>query len=190
MAHLASAYDAVMGMHGVLCRVSDRQLARIRADDRRAGWLVTGRGPVRSKPWRRLELGKSWDALDKGLAAGTRTGPLADVIGGLGGASLGPSLSFGRPRYLTPAQVAACADALSRFPEQTLRDRYARGDMRGAHGDWGPRAMDHEARGYLADMDRQTDREELEALVGLAHAVTRFYAKASRRADGMLVAVL
>jgi len=140
-------------MYGVLCRVSERQLARIHEDERRAGWLLTTRGPLRSKPWRRLDLAKKWDALDKGLTAGVTTGPLANVVHGVDGIKVGPSLSFGRPRYLTPAQVAECAEALGRFPEQNLRVRYFAGKMRGAHGDWGPHLMDENARGYLADMD-------------------------------------
>jgi len=179
-----------MGMYGILCRVSARQLARIREDERRAGWLLTTRGPVRSKPWRRLELDKAWDALDKGLAVGATTGPLANVVHGVDGIKLGPSLSFGRPRYLTPAQVVECADALARFPEQTFRDRYLAGKMRGAHGDWGPHLMDEAARGYVADMDRQRDLGELAELLSLAHDVARFYAKARRRGDGMLMAVV
>lgn len=178
-----------MGMCGVLCRLSERQVARIREDERRAGWLLTTRGPVRSKPWRRLELDKAWDALDKGLAMGA-AGPLANVVHGVDGIKMGPSLSFGRPRYLTPAQVAECASALASFPVKTLRDRYRAGKMRGAHGDWGPHLMDEAARGYVADMDRERDREELDGLVSLAHEVARFYAKARRRGDGMLMTVL
>jgi hypothetical protein len=125
-----------MGMYGVLCRVSERQLARIREDERRAGWLLTTSGPLRSKPWRLLDLDKAWDALDKGLTAVVTTGPLANVVHGVDGIKVGPPLSFGRPRYLSPAQVAECAEARGRVPEQTLRDRYFAGKMRGAHGDW------------------------------------------------------
>jgi hypothetical protein len=50
--------------------------------------------------------------------------------------------------------------------------------------------MDENARGYVADMDRQRDREEVDALVSLAHEVARFYDKARRRGDGMLMSVL
>src|SRR5436190_23831569 len=112
-----------MGMYGVLCRVSNAQLARIEADPERAGSLLTGRGRVRSKPWRLFELDKTWDAIDRGIRdkAG---GPLSDVVHGGSGKKLGPSLSFGRPRYLAPERVAACAASLAAFADETFRERY------------------------------------------------------------------
>jgi hypothetical protein len=176
-----------MGMYGVLCRVSERQLARIRDDERRAGWLLTNRGPVRSKPWRRLELDKTWDALHRGLGEGAG---LANVIHGSDGMKLGPELGFGRPRYLTPAQVAECAAALTRFPEKKLRDRYLAGTVRGAHGNWGPHLMDETATDALAEMHRDSDSYELDILIRRAHELAHFYKKARARSDGMLMTIL
>jgi hypothetical protein len=56
-----------MGMYGTLCRISDRQLARITASPQRVASLLSRGGPVQSKPWRILRLEKAWDILDKGL---------------------------------------------------------------------------------------------------------------------------
>ena len=67
-----------MGRYGTLCRISDRQLARITAAPDRAASLrplLSRAGPVRSKPRRILRLDKAWDALDKGLTLERKGGP-------------------------------------------------------------------------------------------------------------------
>jgi hypothetical protein len=90
---------------------------------------LPGRGPVQSKPWRILRLEKAWDVLDKGLNGGAQDGPLADAIHGVHGEKIGPSLSYGRARYLTPQQVRATAIALRAFPEATFRQRWRSGAL-------------------------------------------------------------
>jgi hypothetical protein len=163
-----------MGMYCVLCRISAAQLGRIQADQGRVKSLLTGLGNVKSKPWRRLELGKAWDAIDKGLRGNSTDGPLANVVHGLSGRKIGPMMGYGRARYLSPTQVAAAAAALRTFSE-----RWISGTTLGAYvfGDLAPVSSD--------DGNPTTIDELLRAL----RTLVRFYARAVRKGDGMIMAI-
>jgi hypothetical protein len=185
-----------MGMYGTLCRISERQLARITAAPERAASLLSRDGPVRSKPWRILRLDKAWDVLDKGLNLGSKEGPLADAIHGVHGAKIGPSLSYGRARHLTPAQVRATAIALRAFPESTFRQRWRSGALRDAYvfgALSGPEPAAASATPYddlLADLAIPGEEgDPLEEILEQLRALVRFYGRAEKRGDGMIMAV-
>jgi uncharacterized protein DUF1877 len=186
-----------MGMYGTLCRISDRQLARITASPDRVASLLSRDGPVRSKPWRILRLDKAWDVLDKGLNSGSDDGPLADAIHGVHGVKIGPSLSYGRARYLTPLQVRATADALLAFPEDTFRQRWMSGALSGAYvfgamsGAQAPAQSTTPYDDLLADLVLPGEEQDpLEEILALLRALVRFYGRAARRGDGMIMAVM
>ncbi len=186
-----------MGMYGTLCRISERQLARITASPERAASLLSLSGPVQSKPWRILHLEKAWDILDKGLNLGSKEGPLADAIHGVHGEKIGPSLSYGRARYLTPAQVAATAMALRAFPEATFRQRWRSGALRDAYvfgAMSGPEAAAASATRYgdlLAHLALPVEEEDdpQEEILDELRELVRFYGRAEKRGDGMIMAV-
>jgi len=186
-----------MGMYGTLCRISERQLARITASPGRVASLLSRSGPVRSKPWRVLRLEKAWDVLDHGLNGGSSDGPLADAIHGVHGEKIGPRLSYGRARYLTPAQVRATAIALRAFPEATFRRRWQSGALRGAYvyGSMaGARAPAESTTPYddlLAELALPgLEEDPLEEILALLRALVRFYGRAERRGDGMIMAIM
>ena len=186
-----------MGMYGTLCRISARQLARITTSPERVASLLSHYGPVRSKPWRILRLEKAWDVLDKGLTGGSPDGPLADAIHGIHGTKIGPSLSYGRARYLTPDQVRATAIALRAFPEATFRQRWHSGALAGAYvfgamsGAQTPAQSTTPYDDLLAELVLPGDQEDpLEEILAQLRALVRFYGRAERRGDGMIMAVM
>ena len=186
-----------MGMYGTLCRISERQLARITASPERVASLLSHDGPVRSKPWRILRLEKAWDVLDKGINVGSPDGPLLDAIHGAHGVKIGPSLSYGRARYLTPLQVRATAIALRAFPEATFSERWRSGALASAYvfgPTTGPQTPAQGATPYddlLAELAMPGDEEDpLEEVLEQLRALVRFYGRAERRGDGMIMAVM
>ena len=186
-----------MGMYGTLCRISDRQLARISASPERVASLLSRDGPVRSKPWRVLRLEKAWDVLDKGLNLGSPNGPLQDAIHGAHGVKIGPSLGYGRARYLTPLQVHATAVALQAFPEATFRERWRSGALAGAYvfgpmtGTQTPAQSATPYDDLLAELALPGEEEDpLEEVLQQLRALVRFYGRAEKRGDGMIMAVM
>jgi hypothetical protein len=186
-----------MGMYGTLCRISDRQLERIQASPGRVASLLSRHGPVQSKPWRILRLEKAWDVLDQGLNGGSKDGPLADAIHGVHGEKIGPSLSYGRARYLTPSQVRATALALRAFPEATFRQRWYSGALGGAYvfgagaGAQTPAQSTTPYDDLLAQLTLPGDAADpFDEILALLRDLVRFYRRAERRGDGMIMAMM
>lgn len=186
-----------MGMYGTLCRISERQLARITISPERVASLLSRDGTVRSKPWRILRIEKAWDVLDQGLNLGSTSAPLQDAIHGANGVKIGPSLSYGRARYLTPLQVRTTAMALRAFPEATFRERWQSGALGGAYvfgtltSPMTPAQRANPYHDLLAEIAIPHDAQEpLEEVLEQLRALVRFYRRAERRCDGMIMAVM
>lgn len=146
-----------MGMYGVLCSLSEKRRTLLEDD---TSLVLEALHERRSVPGL-LGLDKSWDALDKILAAGVKEKNAArDAVRAHGGEEFGQSLGFDVPRILEAEQVKAVAKALAELPEDFVKEHYDTLKSLEVHGEFG-----HRRPGALNDY-----AEELEAL-GLAEEV-------------------
>lgn len=138
--------------------------------------MRTSMAGVKEKPApegvrRRIELGKAWHGLHF-LMCGTEAGaapPLGDAV--LGGSDVGPDHGYGPVRYLTPAEVAAVADAMAQLDNGTIRSR------------WNPTAMG-DARVYPGLWDQD---DALPWLLDSFQELQEFYSLAASRGSAMLL---
>lgn len=120
----------------------------------------------------RLDLGRSWHALNylvTGALWGGK-GAIGDAI--LGGRSIGPDLGCGPARYLTAVQVWSTALALEKVSVTLLRERFER--------------MSHEA---IYSFDGFEGEETFHSLVAKVEELTRFYRRAADAGQAMLLRI-
>jgi len=120
-----------MGMTANLVRVSKEKLAEMQADPSLVGALVMDVIQGRVDAASRLDLYKSWNALDVLLNDG-ECGAEADAV--MGGTAIGEDLGFGPARMLDDHEVTKVSDALAnitrsdfekRFDVEKMQDIYA-----------------------------------------------------------------
>ncbi len=159
-----------MEMYGVLCTLSDKRLRQIEQTPALVSELVGARddGDVPGL----LDLGRKWDALDVILSDRGRDPVLGDAILARTGRTIGPDLSFGRARVLTPARVAEISVAVTKLPRDHVRQRYAKLVDMTVHGDYGK------------------DDEHADELARGLGQVVALYARAAQAGHGMLAAVV
>jgi hypothetical protein len=120
-----------------------------------------------------LEVDKAWLPIHY-LLCGTmdeQSGPLGNVV--LGGSPIGPDLSYGPARYLTPSQVQEAAQALAAIPVNDLMDRFDKKKM-----------IEAGALSAYSDADENEDR----AYIAFHYAaLQRFFQDAANTGDAILL---
>ena len=179
-----------MGMYGVLCSLSEKRRTLLEDD---TSLVLEALHERRSVPGL-LSLDKSWDALDKLLAHGTKKKNAArDAILAHSGSEFGQSLGFEIPRLLEAKQVKAVAKALVGLPEDFIKENYSALEELNVHGEFGRRRA-----GALNDYQEELDAlgladeipEDLIYLRDVLVRVVKFYVGAAERKEAVIALVV
>jgi hypothetical protein len=135
-----------------------------------------------------LDLGRTWDALDRILAKAksTKDGLLADAILARSGAKTKARAGFGNARILEPDRVVQIASALDGLDDlmSLVEDRYE--ELAGAHGGWGEHRIAKGDSKWLRDKAKQARVAEVKTLVEMLDAVISLYGDAATAKQSML----
>ena len=132
----------------------------------------------------RLELGSTWDVLEKLL---TFEAPhLADAVHGKKGKKWGPSSGFGKGRLLSPKLVQSLAAALRALDLDRVMSHYAKLDAESVHGRFGPKpGAPSEYDDVLEAFEDLEEREEKAFLLSKLEELVDFYRHAALREDAV-----
>lgn len=126
---------------------------------------------------RALDIDKAWHGIHFLLTGQQSGGEPPHCLPVLGGAELGPDLGYGPARYLQPAQVKQASDLLASTPVEALHSRYQ------------PQALE-DADIYPTSIWQDEGEEAFEYLAHWYELLRTFYAQASARGAGMLLAII
>lgn len=160
-------------MTGCYRRVTTAELEVLRGEPLALGAFLFPPGDVAPPVDRHLSIGSDWQAIHFLLTGDPWAGgpPFANAV--LGGEALGDEdLGYGPARFLTPAEVAAVAEALQTVSVEELLERFDPGSLNAAEvypGGW-----DDGAEG----------RQALAAHYG---DVRDLFANAAAHGDGMIL---
>ena len=173
-----------MGMDLVLCAMSSKRRAMLDEDPSLLRELLSARheGKVPGL----LDLGKTWDALDRILAPKQKDELLADAILARTGLKTKARAGIGSARILEPprvTEIAARLDALEDLVSM-VEDRYD--SLTGAHGGWGEHKPAKGDSKWLKEKAKSARADEIKQLVDMLDAVITLYGEAAKAEQSML----
>lgn len=136
-----------------------------------------------------MDLGKTWDALDRLVTGGRTEGPLADAVLGRGGRPFGKRGAIGRPRLLDAKRVGEVSAALEELPADVVRQRYRSLAGKNVHAGYGQEVPAADDTAYLKKKVQETTEREIGELEGVLTTLRETYAKAAKSGHAMLVSV-
>jgi hypothetical protein len=176
-----------MGMHVILCALSPARQTMLEEEPDLLDEVLSSRGEVAIPGL--LDLGKTWDALDRLVTGGKAEGPLADAVLGRGGRPFGKRGAIGRPRLLDAKRVGEVSAALAALPADVVRQRYKSLAGKNVHGDYGQEVAEPDDPPYLKQKVKETQDREVKELDGVLKTLRDTYAKAAKSGHAMLVSV-
>lgn len=173
-----------MAMDLVLCAMSAKRRGMLDEDPSLLRELLSARheGKVPGL----LDLGKTWDALDRILAPKQKDAVLADAILARSGLKTKARAGVGNARILEPPRVieiAAKLDALEDLVSM-VEDRYD--SLAGAHGGWGEHKPAKGDTKWLKEKATAARTDEIKQLVDMLDAVITLYGEAAKAEQSML----
>lgn len=173
-----------MGMNLVLCALSSKRRAMLEEDPALLRELLSAR--TEGKVPGLLDLGKTWDALDRIVSKKGKDALMADAILARSGLKTKARAGFGNARILEPPRVVEIAAALDQLEDlrSLVEDRY--GDLAGAHGGWGEHSAAKGDSKWLREKSKEARVTEVKTLVEMLDAVITLYAEAAKAEQAML----
>lgn len=176
-----------MGMHVILCALSPARQAMLEEEPDLLDEVLSSRREVAIPGL--VDLGKTWDALDRLVTGGKAEGPLADAVLGRGGRPFGKRGAIGRPRLLDAKRVSEVSAALEALPADAVRQRYGSLAGKQVHGDYGKEVAEPDDPAYLKQKVKETHDREIVELEAVLTTLRETYAKAAKSGHAMLVSV-
>jgi hypothetical protein len=174
-------------MHVVLCALSPARQAMLEEEPELLDEILSSRREVAIPGL--IDLGKTWDALDRLVTGGRPEGPLADAVLGRGGRPFGKGGAIGRPRLLDAKRVVAVHAALAELPADVVRQRYGSLAGKAVHAGYGQEVAAPDDTAYLKKKVAETTAREIGELEAVMVTLRETYAKASKSGHAMLVSV-
>lgn len=173
-----------MAMELVLCAMSAKRRAMLEEDPSLLRELLSARNE--GKVPGLLDLGKTWDALDRILSKKGKDALMADAILARSGAKTKARAGVGNARILEPPRVAEIAAKLEELEDlmSLVEDRYE--DLEGAHGGWGEHKAAKGDTKWLREKAKAGRVDEVKTLVDMLDAVITLYAEAAKAEQSML----
>lgn len=173
-----------MAMDLVLCAMSAKRRAMLDEDPSLLRELLSARreGKVPGL----LDLGKTWEALDRILAPKQKDPVLADAILARSGLKTKARAGAGSARILEPPRVAEIASKLDALEDlmALVEDRYD--SLAGAHGGWGEHKPQKGDSKWVAEKAKAARASEVKELVDMLDAVISLYGEAAKAEQSML----
>ncbi len=176
-----------MGMHVILCALSPARQAMLEEEPDLLDEVLSSRREVAIPGL--VDLGKTWDALDRIVTGGKAEGPLADAVLGRAGRPFGKRGAVGRPRLLDTKRVSEVSAALEALPADVVKQRYKSLAGKGVHGDFGQEVAEPDDPPYLKQKVKETIEREIAELDAMLKSLRETYAKAAKSGHAMLVSV-
>lgn len=173
-----------MGMDLVLCAMSAKRRAMLDDDPSLLRELLSARSE--GKVPGLLDLGKTWDALDRILSPKQKDPVLADAILARSGLKTKARAGIGSARILEPPRVAEIAAKLEALEDlvSLVEDRYD--SLTGAHGGWGEHKPAKGDSKWLKEKATAGRTDEIKQLVDMLDSVITLYAEAAKSEQSML----
>ena len=161
-----------MGMVGCFAAVSTEALKDLREDPESIEeYLYPNDGE--DEPPYYIDIDKAWHGIHYLLTGSAEGGAEPLSLAVMGGEEFGPEVGYGSARFLTPAQVALVAGALSQLTLDYLESRF--------------NAKDMEAKDIYPDAIWVRDgKEALDYLLENYQQLVTFYRDAAERGDGAI----
>lgn len=176
-----------MGMHVILCALSPARQAMLEEEPDLLDEILSSRREVAIPGL--VDLGSTWDALDRLVTGGKTEGPLADAVLGRGGRPFGKKVAVGRPRLLEAKRVGEIAAALELLPADVVRQRFKTLAGKDVHGDYGKEVAEPDDPAYLKQKVKETQDREIGELDKVLKTLRDTYAKAAKSGHAMMVLV-
>jgi hypothetical protein len=176
-----------MGMHVILCALSPARQAMLEEEPDLLDEVLSSRREVAIPGL--IDLGKTWDALDRLVTGGRPEGPLSDAVLARGGRPFGKRGAIGKPRLLDAKRVAEVWAALEALPGDVVRQRYKSLAGKGVHGNYGQEVAAPDDPAYLRQKVQETTDREIGELEVIFKTLREVYAKAASSGHAMLVSV-
>lgn len=171
-------------MELVLCAMSAKRRAMLDDDPSLLRELLSARSE--GKVPGLLDLGKTWDAVDRIIAPKQKDLVLADAILARSGAKTKARAGVGQARLLEPPRVAEIAAKLEDLEDlmSLVEDRYD--TLVGAHGGWGEHKPAKGDSKWLQEKAKSARVDEVKQLVDMLDAVITLYGEAAKAEQSML----
>lgn len=173
-----------MSMDVVLCALSPKRRTMLEGEPKLLGELLAARreGVVPGL----LDLGNTWDALDRLLCRRTVGSLLGDAVVARSGQKMRVRAAFGAARLLEAARVAEIAEALATLPEDLIARRYDELFGKEVHGNFGQERGAPGDTKWLREKVEQARNAELETLGQSYLGLRVLYAETAKAGHAMM----
>jgi hypothetical protein len=173
-----------MSMELVLCAMSSKRRGMLDEDPSLLRELLAARNE--GKVPGLLDLGKTWDALDRIIAPKQKDPVLSDAILARSGAKTKARAGVGQARILEPPRVIEIAAKLDVLEDlvSLVEDRYD--SLTGAHGGWGEHKPQKGDSKWVAEKAKAARADEIKQLVDMLDNVISLYGEAAKAEQSML----
>jgi hypothetical protein len=173
-----------MAMELVLCAMSAKRRGMLEEDPSLLRELLSARHE--DKVPGMLDLGKTWDALDRIIAPKQKDPILSDAILARSGVKTKARAGVGQARLLEPPRVMEIAAKLEGLEDlvSLVEDGYD--SLTGAHGGWGEHKAAKGDSKWLKEKATSARTDEIKQLVDMLDNVITLYAEAAKAEQSML----